>query len=216
MYNQLETIIIDNTEATLLLKNLSLAEYLQPFFIEPRNLTQAALELNISRESYYYWIKKFLKLGLLVIAYEQKRSGSNIKYYITPAKIMILKLEKGLSSLKQFYEFANNDYNDLIIDAFISSIENLKKDIGISFGLNKQAKLNICPLLLNQENDSIEYAMLSAKAPAAYAVWKNMQLSFSDAKELQSKLVDIINEYEHKAVPGQANYYIQVAIVPEK
>ncbi len=214
MFKQAEYIVLDSPDALRVLRNLNLTAYLKPFFTKPCNLSQAAIELGIDIGSYYYWLKKFLKLGLLVKSHEQKRAGSSIKYYITPAKIIVLKLESGQSSLKQYYEFANQDYSKLIIDGFISSVESLNEDFGLSFKLNQQGDINIKPVLLNQ-NTNIEQALLGPNSPAAYAVWKNLKLDFSDAKDLQAKFAALIHEYEEKVKPGQTSHLVQVTIVPE-
>jgi len=216
MFKQAESVIIENPEALKLFRNLDLSKYLQPFFADPCTLTRASTILNIDMSSYYYWIKKFLKLGLLVISHETKRAGSSIKYYITPAKTIILKFESKLSSLRQYYDFANRDYHEEIIYNFIAAVESLNEDLGLSLGLNKHAEMNIKPVLIDKKNVGIGQALLADNSPAAYAVWKHIPLKYHDAKELQRKLAALINEYEQKAVKEQRGHLIQVAIVPEK
>ena len=109
--NRPESIIINNPEVSALLKNMQAIFYLKPFFDKPQSLQEAAKEVGISMSTYYYWIKKFLNLGLLTIAFEKPRAGSNIKYYSAPAKSIVVKIDNSSFSLKELYDSYVSKYD---------------------------------------------------------------------------------------------------------
>jgi len=217
MLNRPETFIIKNTEAGKLLSNIETAKKLVPFFQNPKSLSEAALELDIEPNSYYYWIKKFLSLGLLKIAFKKKRAGSSIKYYITPAKNIFLGADPGLLSIKDYFEQATNEYNKLISMGIVQSLESLEKDLGIIISNSGHGALSTKVALLGPDNVpcSIRQELLKYDSPAAISIWNHLRLRHKDAKEFQAKLAKLIAEYKDKANPKQKSYFVQLAIVPE-
>lgn len=212
-----ETFIIKNPEANSMLANIETAKMLLPFFLAPKSLSEAAKEIDIEANSYYYWIKKFLKLGLLLIAYKKKRAGSSIKHYVTPAKKLFLKADVGLVSIKDYFGQATTEYNKAIAEGIVESIDSLEKDIGIVISNNGQGALKTSVSLLskNIEAISIRGELLKSGSPAAFSAWTYLKLQYQDAKEFQAKLANLVEEYESKATAKQKGYYIQLAIVPE-
>ncbi len=217
MLQRPETFIIKNNEANCLLSNIETAKKLLPFFLKAKNLTEAASEMKIEANSYYYWIKKFLKLGLLILAYKKKRAGSSIKYYITPAKNIFLKAEPGLISIRDYFGQATSEYNSLIANGIVESLASLDKEIGILISNNKRGALSTKVALLSPNNQaiSIRQELLKSSSPAAFSSWNHLRLSHGDAKEFQAKLAKLVESYEAKASPKQRGYFIQLAIVPE-
>ncbi len=217
MFERPETFIIKNPDAISLLANIATAKRLLPFFLEPKSLSEAALEIDIEANSYYYWITKFLRLGLLIVAYNKKRAGSSIKYYITPAKKIFLKDNLGLSSMRDYFGQATSEYNYLITEGLVEALDNLEADIGIMISDYGRGSLftNIALLSQNKTAISIRKELLKPSSPAAFASWSHLQLKYQDAKEFQAKLASLLEEYEAKNTPKQKSYYMQLAIVPE-
>lgn len=217
MLKRPETFIIKNPEANDLLANIEIAKRLLPFFIKPKSLSEAALEMNMEANSYYYWIKKFLKLGLLIIAYNKKRAGSSIKYYITPAKKIFLKADFSLNSIRGYFGQATNEYNNLITNGLVESLDSLEPAIGIMLSDYGRGALftNIALLSKDKTAVSIRKELLKPNSPAAFSTWNHLKLKHQDAKEFQLKLASLIEEYEGKNIATQKSYYIQLAIVPE-
>jgi len=217
MLERPETFIIKNSEASQLISNVETAKKLLPFFITAKSLSEAALELDIEPSSYYYWIKKFLNLGLLKIAFKKKRAGSSIKYYITPAKNIFLATDPGLIPIRDYFKQATSEYNKLISDGIVESLESLEKKLGILISNNGRGALATKVALLSSNNipSSIRPELLKYDSPAALSVWSHLRLRHTDAKEFQAKLASLLEEYKSRSSPKQRGYFIQMAIVPE-
>ena len=217
MLERPDSYIIENPKANILLANIETAKKLLPFFLAPKSLTEAAREMGIEANSYYYWLKKFLKLGLLIVAYEKKRTGSKIKYYITPAKTVFLKADVGLLSIKDYLIQATTEYNKAIVEGLVESLDSLEKDIGITITNNGRGALKTSIALLDKNSvpSLIRQELLKPSSPAAFSSWSHLRLTYQDAKELQLKIASLIKEYEDKSSPKQQGHYVQLSIVPE-
>ena len=217
MLERPDSCIIENPKANILLANIETAKKLLPFFLAPKSLTEAAKEMEIEANSYYYWLKKFLSLGLLIVAYEKKRTGSKIKYYITPAKTLFLKADVGLVSIKDYFIQATTEYNKAIVEGLVESLDSLEKDVGIIITNNGRGALKTGIALLDKDSvpSLIRQELLKPSGPAAYSSWSHFRLTYQDAKELQLKLANLVKEYEDKSSPKQQGHYVQLSIVPE-
>lgn len=216
MFQQAESLTISNLEAAALLIRVIPAQKLKPFFKVARTLSEASKELGVESSNLYYWIKKFMNLGLLTIAYEKKRAGSSMKYYQTPAKRFVMRLGKDLSPLSDYYGAANTAYCDDIVESKIKSFSSLESDIAVVIQTDNQGDINttIVSLSEDEKEQSISEKMLRPNMPASYTGWYEMQLRFQDAKDFQRKLNSLMKEYESKIVQGQGRYLVQMAIVP--
>ncbi len=212
-------IILDDTELNFLFNNMHPMTYLKPFFTKARSLQEVSTELNIAMSSYHYWIKKFLKLGLLIVDYEKHRSGSNIKYYITPAEKIIIKLDKGYISQKEFYDAFTTKYdlNTMVTQHMLETLYFNNEDFGIMLHEDSQGEFYAKGITIsnNEPKTYINDAMLEYDSPAVLAIWKDVRLKYSDAKELQRRLVDLLNEFDTRISPGQKTYLLQLALAPE-
>ena len=217
MPNRPDSIIIDNPEANKLLKNISVAKMLLPFFLAPTNLSKAAAELDIDSNRLYYWVKKFLKHGVLIVTHKKKRAGSSIKYYATPAKILILKADIGMSSIRDYFGYAVTEYNEVVKEGIVESLLSLDKDIGIMMTNNGRGALQTKVALISKNGQaiSIREELLKPSSPAAFTTWYHMRLKHQDAKDLQARMATLLEEFEQKASPRLKGYYIQLAIVPQ-
>ncbi len=217
MSNRPESIIIDNLEANKLLKNISVAKMLLPFFLTPVNLTKAAAELAIEPNRLYYWVKKFLNLNILTVTHKEKRAGSSIKYYATPAKTLILKADRGMCSIRDYFDHAISEYNEAVSEGIVESLLSLDQDIGIMMTSNGRGALQTRVALISKYGQaiSIREELLKPNSPAAFTTWNHLRLKHQDAKELQAKMTILLEEYEQRASPHLKGYYVQMAIVPE-
>ncbi len=221
MFIQAETIYINNPKATKLITNNKLMFYLEPFFLSAQTLTEAANTLDVPLNTYFYWVKRFLEIGLIVISHEEERSGSNIKYYITPAKQIIIKVNRETPTLKSYYDFYTEQYNinDKVAKAVTQSLQNPKSEFGISLRhIDGDAGITTNLILYEKENieNTITMEMLKPNSAATLAIWRVLNLTEQNAKELQAKLKDLIYEYDKKLNIGEKPYFIQVAMAPEQ
>lgn len=218
MFKQTDIIFIDNPEISKMITRFKLMYYLEPFFVKEKTLTEASNELGIKLPSYHYWIKKFLSLGLLVITHEQRRAGSTIKYYMTPAKEILVTVRQDRHFLEGFYSYFTKKYNlDVLMSKeTIRAIKHKNQDLGILLSCNKPNDLFAKPVLLknNKIDSSIDVEIRKSEAPAVVTFWRDINLDKHDSKELQNKLMDLLFEYDKKAKPSGQRYLIQAHMAP--
>ena len=216
MFKQREMIIIDNPEVSRLLNNTNAAKKLTPFFAKSRTITEAAEIIGIKIGSYHYWINKFLKLGLLQIAYKKKRSGSDIKYYITVAKKIVVRDDKNLNEIRRYFVKAVEEYNNLFAVSYIESLHDLKSDLGFIFTCDKQGFLHTTLTAITDQGQTtcVNKQFEKVSRTASFVTWHELPLSYEDAKELQQRLNDLTLEYEKKSINGASRYLMQLGLIP--
>lgn len=215
-----EVVVLEGSEVKTLLKNDTTLEYLRPFFLSPTSLQEASKGFNVPMSSFHYWIIKFTKLGLLTVAFNKKRSGSNIKFYITSAKRIIIKLEKDPHELSEYFLVHSGDDSVYMLycQSIIDFVQEIDKDLGVMLNVEESGEFYVRLLALEGGGDYslIENEILSPYSPASYATWREMQLRFQDAKEFRKRLADLVNEFEEKILPGQKSYRIRIVMAPDK
>ncbi len=218
MFKQNDTVVINNSKISKLLNNSSAAKNLQPFFLTPRTLTQAAKLTGKKPASYYYWIKKFINMGLLKVAYEEKRAGSNIKYYSTIAKNIIIKDDKHLNIIRDYFVNAVEEYNHFFAISYVESLFDLDKMLGLMFTSSEEGYLHTTLVSITDDGKGIPVGKQFEKMlqPATHVSWHHLQLRFQDAKELQGKLRKLAKEYEKKCVENESSYLMQLGLIPVK
>ncbi len=216
MIEQADELIIDNHEAAKILLRVSPADYLGPFFKEPTSLSEAAKRYEVEISKYYYWVKKYRQFGLLKIAYERKRKGKSIKYYLTTAKQFIVLIGQDLSVLREYYSHAVKTYSDLIIDGQISALAQTGKQLALSLTVDQVNTINTRIELLEKDDSRVNImdALIKSDLPAAFTTWYHMPLKYEDAKEMQKRLRDLFLEYHKKSEAKQSGYLINLAFVP--
>ncbi len=218
MFKQNDTVVINNSEISKLLNNSSAAKKLQPFFLTPRTLTQAAKLTGMKPASYYYWIQKFIKTGLLKVAYEEKRAGSSIKYYSTVAKKIIVKDDKKLSIIRDYFVNAVEEYNHYFAISYVESLFDLDVMLGLMFTSSEEGYLHTTLVSITDDEKGIPVGKQFEKIsqPATHVSWHHLRLKFEDAKELQGKLIKLAKEYEEKSAENQPSYLMQLGLIPVK
>lgn len=215
-----EVMIIDNPEVMPLLKNQITLDYLKPFFEKPCSLREASKRFKVPMSSYHYWIAKFVKLGLLKIAYKKRRSGSSIKHYITTAEKIIIRLEKNPEELSEFFMFTagSNRVYELFSQNITDHVFEIERELGLLLITDKRGEFYAKIIEYDDVDafDTVQDVMLSTGSPAVFAARREMQLRFEDAKEFQKKLLDLVNEYEDKILKGQKKYMVRIVLVPDK
>ncbi len=216
---KITSISIRNPELNKLLTDFKMMYYLEPFFLEAKTLTTASEELGIKLNTYFYWIKKFVKLGLLVVSHEENRAGSTVKYYITPSKEILIEIDKDKRFLEKYYNYYSEQYkvNKLISKTVINLVSNPELGFGILLSYKKLHAYNTNTVILknNKIANTITFEAQKPEAPAMVAIWRELLLDQEDSKELQRKLAELIYEYDKKATPNSKRFFVQVAMAPD-
>ncbi len=217
MPNRPSELILTNPKAIKMLEEEKTFLLLQPFSMKPCSIKEASVILNLSISNCSYWVKQFLKVDLLVIAYEKKRSGSSIKYYWMAAERLVINLENKPEMLKNYYLRLFNIQSINISKSIASLVDELGLKLVIDITPSKDSTLN-SKLLSNKKTmqNSLRQEFLQLESPAVVAACRGLSLEFEDAKSLQNELWSLLDKYEQKAINGQSKYYFTIALAPEK
>jgi len=216
MFSRPKTKIISDPKVIAVLSNKKSILMLQAFSLTPVSMKQAAQKLHISLSNCHYWVKKFLKLGVLKLAYSKKRAGSTINYYWMIADTLVSSLGKNPELLENYYETLTNIYGGLTVQGAIASLRELDLDLSVRIGANSQGYLyyDLINTVEGVERPLLA-KMLDPDSPAAILRWGSIELAFADAKNFQRELNDVLVKYANKTVKGQKGYFYQITLVPE-
>jgi len=216
-YLQLDRITLNNAKISEIFINPNAMYLLAPFLHKPRTLSEVSKELDVPMNSYYYWIKKFLSLGVLIIAYEEKRVGSSIKYYITPAKEIMLEVNDSSYFIDNFVNKALEGYqvvNKFVISSFSSLVENKNSKLGMLLKTEGDDYFVNIVLLSNDNETLMTTEVLKKDLPSVVLLLRQLSLNPKDAKSLQRKLTKLVYEYDKKYTESGENFLLQVALAP--
>jgi len=215
MFSRPKRLIISDSKAKELLSNFKAIKVLQVFSIEPKSISQAASELQVSISNCQYWVKQFLKQGLLSIAMERKRAGSAIKYYWLAADELIVDLEPAL--LETFFRNLFTIHSNLALEGLPEEMlePDLKYKIQVLPNCQGYLRYRLMKVLDNQLVLSTT-DLLRPESSAFLARFGSLQLSHADAKGLQREMFELIDKYRAKTVLGQKTYFFQTVLVAQK
>ena len=83
---------VENPDAVAFVEDPRKISLLEPYFVEEKSISSAALEQGESFKRMYYITKKALDLGLLKLAGVQKRKGKAVKLYKAAARALFVPL----------------------------------------------------------------------------------------------------------------------------
>ncbi len=219
MFKQKELMIIEDEKAIKLLRrnNFKAFYFLKPFFNEARTLKEAGIETFTPPSSYYYWIKKFLTLGLVKTVRQDEGNRAKETYYLASAKKMLLRVDND-TKLQDFYIAAGDEYQGQIINMMSESCKRIKDEIGLLFSRGEHGDLSgqIVSLADGDRLPNLKDELLKESSPPAYASWQEIPLKHADAKALQRRLAELMTEYREKANSDEKRYLLQLAIVPKE
>ncbi len=206
---------IENPKTIKILSKEKSFSLLQPFSLDPCSINKAAEQLNISISSYSYWIKQFLKHSLIILAYEEKRAGSNIKYYWMAADKLIIDLRNKPEMLQNYYLQLLKTANFQTTSSIASIVNNLDIKLQIDITPNKNANL-YSKLVSNKANLQLSMRQEFSKKdmPAIVAACRDLGLSQKDAKTLQKEIWALLDKYQAKTKTNHKKYHFTITLAP--
>ncbi len=207
-------LMVDNPKTIKLLSNTKAILILQVFSLKPKAIKDAAKDLDISISNCQYWVKKFLKFGILTVAYQKKRAGSATKYYWLSAEQIIIDLEPEL--LENYYKTLLTIYSELTLKGLLNPMYEFKYKYSIRVAPNEHGYLSYL-LMKDQDGKRVAFTkeLLNPEFPASVARWGSLELKFEDAKAMQNELYELVEKYKTKTTSGQKIYFFQTSLVPE-
>ena len=165
--------------------------YLSPFLGRPRRLSEAARELGVSPSGLYYWIRRFLALGLL------KREGL---HYVSPAPAY-------------FVPFSESPAEDLA-DWLSAELAEAHRELLAALGrrLEKEGYQGL--LVFRNPEGTVTSAL--ARGPrdpaplAPFGVAATLHLTLEESERLKAELTALWQRYAAKQTPGPGRRPVRV------
>ena len=200
-----ELIIRDEAVAKALLEpqNLTLLELLLQ---NEKSLSELAEKLNVNLNTMLYRVNALIKLGLVEVSREVKRSGRASKRYRATAKAFLVPVEL----IPHAHDELVSDR--LAINIFEGFLHDVARALEEEYGprylqisaKHKAEGLNIQNIYENGRSDDI--------TPSSAAIMQSVglvRLSFAEAKAFQSDLIELFKKYvEDNESKGQAYYFL--------
>jgi hypothetical protein len=169
-----------------------------------RSLKDAAEELAVPLNRLHYWVCRFMQLGLIRVTRVEKRVGRPVKYYRASARSFLVPPE--LVPIGQF-----ESIEMYWVKKFWASLETSAPRLlhmsGVRVFVDAEGVMN------SQSCQSHDEAWnpLSPEVGAELNTWSNtLYLSRDDAKELQTRLMDLFLQYTQKL--GTKQYVIHLGL----
>ncbi|MEY4530251.1 MAG: hypothetical protein RLZZ156_972 [Deinococcota bacterium] len=193
---------VQSAKAAKALSRPWVARLLTPFMIAPTSLSAASSELDVSMTALLYWVKQFLEFGILDIRFQKSRAGRPVRFYEAVAKKFIIPANLmpfdnvGASDLRWFSKLkaALEIEAPFLIDAG-----------GLSIELASDHSLNMNRIQVNNST----FDPLAQDQPAVlYTFSENIMLDNQHAKEFQSKLWELFQQYRMQNITENSRRYI--------
>ena len=200
-----ELIIRDEAVARALLepKNLTLLELLLQ---NERSLSDLAEKLNVNLNTMLYRVNALIRLGLVEVSREVKRSGRASKRYRTTARKFLIPIE-----------LIPHAHDEQISDKLTANIfDNFRRDYART--LEGELGPSYLQVSTGEHSEGIFIAnvfqknspnFLKPDLPAIMQSAGLVHLDFAEAKAFQSDLIELFKKYvEDNESEGQAYYFL--------
>lgn len=202
--------IIHDASAADVLLNPQRLRLLEPFIGRECSVTQAARETQSKANTLLTQVRRFCRLGLLVISREVPRKGRAIKLYRSSADIFFVPYEassaESLDGMMQERDsYWESQLRHGVVNARIEDVGTW----GTRIYKDQRGRLQIQTAISPERN----YTMLDPDRPAVLSAWRdNITLDFADAKALQMELYTLLQRYQQKQ--GAQRYILRLGLAP--
>ena len=196
--------------ATLLLNNKT-RWLISPFVGEKKSVKEASEQMGMKLASYYVYVKRFERAGLIEVVEVQPRAGRAIKLYKTVADEFFIP--HTVSPLLAYYEKLEDDYQKLLWQGILKALEAGSEAMGAwGFKLYKHPKAGLA--ITGARSQDEEWDLLAEKS-AILPYWRRLKLSREKAKALQHELHEVLDRYiVEQDELDDYSYLVRVAMAP--
>jgi hypothetical protein len=202
---------ITDIEAARVLSTPKTLTMFSPFLVSECCASDAANVLGLEIGAMSYWIKRFLKLGLLQITRYERRAGRSIKHYHASSESFFIPFRTiPADSLEMMQERLLEQTRAAMTRSQMAVILEHHPDAGIRvFGQEKRLRMDYVEGLRLEPLYSLELAR-----PAVLERWEVLKLNFEDAKKFQIELSNLLERY--KELGGSHQYLVNLRLAPYK
>ena len=190
-----------------LLMKLGAARCLAPFMRRDHTLGTAAAELEMPASSLAYYVKRFMRAGLLRVVRVEPRAGKPIPYYRATADEFRIPFDAMPPGRRD--EFLHGSRQKVLGD-FVGAMEKqittrFASGIGVTAPGNRGVAINIV------DAEDLEDAPIAEW-------WGKLRLTEAQAFELRDALHELVERFsaeEPEPGPGLRSYIAMVGLVPD-
>ena len=211
LLNQLT--ITDETAARIL-TDIDSVRRLEPFMKRDVTLSEAAEELGLKLPHLLYHVNRFIKLGLLRVTHEQKRSGRAVKLYRTTAEVFFVPFRVTPSeTLERLLYDLSTPQEKLFYREATRVLQKQSPTWGLAVSYDSDG---IRVALTPHEDGHVDVAstFFSPDAEALFATDGTLKLDFQTAKAFQKDLYDLYKRYNEKQHPKGQTYALRFGLTP--
>ena len=206
-----QTCTVTDTEAARALTTPKTLTMFSPFLVSECCASDAANVLGLEIGAISYWIKRFLKMGLLTVTRLERRAGRSIKHYHASSERFFIPFQAiPVDSLEMMQERLLEQTRAAMTRSQMAVILEHHPDAGVwVFGQEKRLRMEYV------EGASFEpLYSLELTRPAILEQWEVLKLNFEDAKNLQIELSSLLERY--KELSGAHQYIVNLRLAPFK
>lgn len=194
--------------ADALLNPISLRQ-LEPFFTV-KTVSEAAEETGEKPNTVLARVRRFVNLGLLSVAREEKRAGRAIKVYQTTAETFFVPFEAtSAESLTRMLAERDSYWEELLRQGVVRARAEDVGTWGTRIYKDERGRLQVQTAVTPERN----YTMLDSGRPAVLSAWRDsVYLDYEDAKMLQTEMFALLKRYQQKR--GAQRYIVRLGLAP--
>ena len=202
-------IISDPKTADTLLNPITLRQ-LEPFLGEAKTVSEAAQETQQKANTVLARVKRFVTLGLLEVAFEEKRGGRAVKHYRSVADMFFVPYEASTAeSLERMMKGREQFWESLLRRNVVRTRFQEVGTWGTRIYKDERGRLQIQSAITPDKN----YTMLETSYPAVLSAWRDsVYLDYEDAKTLQNEMFNLLKRYTQKR--GAQRYIVRLGLAP--
>lgn len=207
---EMKSLTVTEPAVAAALMNPRTLRQLEPFLNCERTVLEAARESGVKPNTMLARVKRFVTLGLLVVAREVPRAGRAVKVYRTSAESFFVPYEITPSETLEVSMQERERYWERLLRKNVVRVRS--EDVG-SWGTriyrDTRGRLQVQAALTPVQN----YTMLAPERPAALSAWRDaIYLDFDEAKALQREMFDLLKKYQQKS--GAQRYILHLGLAP--
>lgn len=206
----LDWLSVDTQEAAKALTEGAGWRYLEPFLGREANVSAAAKASQMSPNSLLYHVKKFLRLGLLEVAREEKRAGKPIKYYKTKAAVLFVPFHlTSAETIEALLAPLEHEWHTKFLRSTADAMKGDEADMGLRVWRLPTGEVIGKPSLAPPAPLDLD---LLERWPVLIMYADSLRLDPEDTAALQQELIQVFERYSR--CEGKKRYSIRLGLVP--
>lgn len=200
---------VEDAELARALTTPKILRFFSPFLVSECSASDAARFLGVEISAVAYWIRCFLKLGLLRVTRLERRAGRSIKHYHASAESFFVPFSAiPVESLEAMHDRIGEQSRAAMTRGQVAVLRESRE----SPGVRVFAQSKILRMEYVEATTLAPLYSLESTRPAVLEHWDIVKLNFEDAKALQIELSDLLARYADRA--GTQRYILNLRLAP--